>query len=390
MRSDTMQQRSLLIFQNSLKSAESIKTYTWTLDKFLKFYHIKDYDSLASMKPVDLQIMVEDYIMDLKKKINPNSIPTYYYPLQSFFESNEVDLKWKKIKKLFPSKIKSSGASAYSNDDCKLMLDVTPQLRNKTIIHLEASLGCRVGAIPGLKLKDLIEMPFGCYAVVIYEGSIEEYIGFLTPEAAKILNEYFDKRRADGEYLNPNSPVIRAKYIIGGQPSKHITVKAIHNVVYRSCLKSGLRSPENKHNGRFDKMIDHGFRKRFNTLLKLNKDIPVAITERLLGHMVYRDGGTVVKHDRSYMRADIDQMFKIFQFAIPDLTIDDIMRKQLELDKINKEKSDLEKINYVLEETVKEKDELATQLRIASTQILTDDKIKKIIDNHLKQKKNSF
>jgi len=43
----------------------------------------------------------------------------FFYPLQSFFEANDVDLKWKKIKRLFPQKVKLSGDGAYSDGDVK-------------------------------------------------------------------------------------------------------------------------------------------------------------------------------------------------------------------------------------------------------------------------------
>ncbi len=92
-------QRSLLVFQNTLNSEVTIKQYTWYLNKFIDFYKLKDFDSIIKIEPRKLQEMIEDYIMDLKKKYSPNSIPMFFYPLQSFFEANDVELKWRKIKK---------------------------------------------------------------------------------------------------------------------------------------------------------------------------------------------------------------------------------------------------------------------------------------------------
>ena len=43
-----------------------------------------------------LQEMIEDYVMDLKKRVSPNSVPTYITPLQTFLEVNDSVLKWKK------------------------------------------------------------------------------------------------------------------------------------------------------------------------------------------------------------------------------------------------------------------------------------------------------
>ena len=60
-----------------------------------------DYDSLVSVEFGKLQIMLEDYIMMIKKSKSPNSIGAYFYPVQSFCEANDIDLRWRKIKKLF-------------------------------------------------------------------------------------------------------------------------------------------------------------------------------------------------------------------------------------------------------------------------------------------------
>jgi len=128
-------QRSLLIFQNSLRSQESVKAYTYNLEKFLSFYKLRDFDSMLSINVEKLQIMIEDYVMELKRKLNPNSIPSYVNPLKLFLESNDIDLNWRKIKRLFPAPVKPSGDAAYSTEDIKKMLDCTPNLRNKTLIQ---------------------------------------------------------------------------------------------------------------------------------------------------------------------------------------------------------------------------------------------------------------
>lgn len=337
------EQRSLVLFKNWVNSQETIKRYLYQLNKFVQFYHIKDYDSLVGMDSEKLQIMVEDYVMDIKKRVNPNSVPSYYYPIQTFLEANNIELRWKKIKKLFPARIKVSGTQAYETEDIQLMLEVTPQLRNKAIIHFLASTGCRIGALTELKLKNFTELELGCYAVTIYEGSIEEYVSFLTPEASKAFNDYLNKRRADGEFLQPTSPAFRAKYIIGGQPSKPISVKASQNVVYRACLKSGLRDPDQKSNGRFEKMLDHAFRKRLITILKLTDGITPAVAERIAGHSVYHDNGVQIKHDRSYMRAQTEKLFESFKLAIPELTVSDIEKEKIEKLKLQIKNTQLEK-----------------------------------------------
>ena len=93
-------QRSLLLFHNSIKSKVTIEKYTYHLNRFLKFYHLRDYDSIVTMDSKKLQIMLEDYVMDLKKRISPNTISGYLSPMELFTDVNEISIKWKKIHRL--------------------------------------------------------------------------------------------------------------------------------------------------------------------------------------------------------------------------------------------------------------------------------------------------
>lgn len=350
-----MQQRSLLVFQNSLKSPETIKSYTWYLDKFIEYYKLRNYDSVLQIPKDQLQIMIEDYIMAVKKKIRQNSVPNYYYPLQAFLEANDIDLRWKKIKKLFPAKTKSTGNQAYTTQDVRNMLGHTTNVRNKAIIHFIASTGCRIGALPPLRIRHVIQMPLGCKVVVVYEDSLEEYVVFLTPEASAALDKYLARRKSDGEQLTGDSPLFRRKYVVGMQPAQPMTTNAAQNVIGRAAMKASLRTDDLKKNGRFEKMLDHGFRKRFTTILKMNKDIPVAITERLLGHATYRDEhGVLIKHDRSYMRAEVSQLFEHFKKAILELTVDPSERLRIKNSKLEQELSKYQKHGMEIEKLKKQ------------------------------------
>ena len=313
-------QRSFLIFQNSLRSKESVKGYTYRLKRFQNFYHLKDYDSIVTISAEKLQIMIEDYVMDLKKKISANSIPSYIHPLKLFLECSDIDLNWRKIKRLFPEPVKPTGDSAYSTKDIKKMLDCTPNLRNRALIHFLASTGCRIGAFPDMKLKHLSEMPNGCKQVQVYEDSIEEYFTFLTPEASKILDEYIEQRKKDNEILNSESPVFRTKYSLGISKAKSMTKKAMQAVIDRAVRNAGIRYFSEKKNGRYLIQLDHGFRKRFNTILKTNNDVNSNIAEKLMGH---KRG-----LDRVYLKPTKEQCFEEFRKAIPELSINESVRLQ--------------------------------------------------------------
>jgi integrase/recombinase XerD len=331
-----------------LNSKETIKQYTWYLKKFLEFYHIKGYDSLTTIEPNKLQTMIEDYVMDLKKRYSPNSLPTFYYPLQTFFEANDIELKWKKIKRLLPKKVKLSGDEAYTTQDIKKILDFAITQRNRALIHFLASSGVRVGAITGLCLRHLTEIQMGCKSVLIYDDSTEEYHTFLTPEASKAIDEYFNQRRKDGEHLTPDSPVFRENYQVGIQKPKFMTIQAVQGVIWRCTKQGGLR--ETKKGNRYSKQLDHSFRKRFNTILKLNKEINPNIIEKMMGHEKGLDG--------VYLKPTKEEMFEEFKKGMADLTIDDSERVKAENFKLQLEKSTLEKKNEQLNEALRKVDEL--------------------------------
>ena len=63
------------------------------------------------MLTIDLkqfQIMVEDYVMMLKKRLSPNSINTCMAGIEAFFDTNDLELRRKKIRRLCLVKIKKT------------------------------------------------------------------------------------------------------------------------------------------------------------------------------------------------------------------------------------------------------------------------------------------
>jgi integrase/recombinase XerD len=80
-------------------------------------------------------------------------------------------------------------------------------------------------------------------------------------------------------------------------------------------------------------MACHGFRKRFDTILKSNYNVNINLAEKIMGH------STTIPLDNVYFKPAIEQLFDEYQKAIPELIIDDKFRLQEQL----KEKD--EKIN---------------------------------------------
>jgi len=337
-------QRSLLLFENSIKSKETLRIYKYNLDKFLEWAKVKDYDSLLKVPDEKLQVMLEDYLFYLKNKVSPNSIAPILAPIELFLTLNEKEYKFKKLRKMYPGTVKKTGSYAYTTKDIQRMLHGTKKKRSRALILFLASTGVRIGAVENLKLKDLLEMSGGCKGMLFYNNTNEEYWGFLTPEAGNALEEYLEERRKDGEVIDQNSPLFRSDYRLGKLPPKPLSVYGAKGIIRRLVSNEVDRIKTGK---RYDKQADHGFRKRFNTILKLNSNVNSNIAEKLMGHKNGLDG--------VYLTPTRDECYAEFKKAIPDLTISNEEAQKLEIKKLQQEKNSL---RYKEAEVSSLKDEL--------------------------------
>ena len=115
-------QRSLLKYENAIKSEHTKRVYNHYLTKFLEWSKIKDPDGLLQLKDSFLQELLEDYLFYLKPKLSPNTIPAVFAGLELFFIINDKNLNFKKLRKMFPERVKPSGKDAWRIEDIQKML----------------------------------------------------------------------------------------------------------------------------------------------------------------------------------------------------------------------------------------------------------------------------
>jgi hypothetical protein len=108
-------ERSLLLFRESIKTKVTFQVYQRRLQEFMRFCNVSSFDELTQV--TNLQESLEDYIIEKKQSISPNSVPNYFWPIKTFCESNEIELRWKKIQRFFPSKVKTGGKRPYTTKD---------------------------------------------------------------------------------------------------------------------------------------------------------------------------------------------------------------------------------------------------------------------------------
>jgi len=331
---DLENQKSFQIFVNAIKTESTRKYYLRDLYAFLKFTKISNFDTLAGLSTDAIQDYLESYVLLLRKR-GINAVRTRVCGPELFFEMNKKLFYKKILHKLFPSDDRPlAGGVAYTNDDILTMLASTKRVRTTAIIHFLASTGIRPGGIedPPIQKKHLVKMPEGCYAVKVYDESREGYWAFLTPEAVHTLDHYLESRKLNGETISEESYLF-ANYKSGNPKTEYLTTNGLTQILKNVVRLSGVK--RTKVNGKhYDKALSYGFRKRFNTILKLNNDVNSNIAEKLMAHKRGLDG--------RYLAPTIEECFAEFKKAIPQLTIDDSERKQALLDVALKEKSELD------------------------------------------------
>jgi len=130
-----------------------------------------------------------------------------------------------------------------------------------------------------------------------------------------------------------------------------------------SQVIEGSKIPRVKQGNRYNKSSIYMFRKRFNTILKLNNDVNSNIAEKLMAHKRGLDG--------TYLQPTKEECFREFVKAIPQLTVDPTERQKIEIEIKQQKIDDLEaktqeiiektKINSELEERVKQLERMYAQ-----------------------------
>jgi len=325
-------QRSLIIFEESLKTEATRKAYLYQLEQFRKWTKIKDFDSLLQAPQKQIQELLEDYVMHLKRKVSPNSVPIYYAPIELFFVMNDITINYKKLRKLFPKKVKKGNERGYRIEEIRKIIKNAKSKRSRALVLLFASSGIRLGAIPDILLKHLSKIGKNSYAIKIYEDETEEDFVFTTLEATKAIDEYLDERKKDGEYVDQESPLIRTSYKLGIEKAKTCNLDTLAHIMARlvRCID------RKKRGNRFDVPKDHGFRKFYGTVIKDTPGITPTMSEKLINHV------GVVQLDGSYFKPTKEQMFESYQKVIPGLTIDQSEKQRAKIKELEKEKSELE------------------------------------------------
>ena len=320
--------RSYQIFLDALKSDATKSNYIYWLNKYLEWKKSKNHDELLKDTPDKIQTDIEDYIRYMKNENkSKGSIKITIYALFHFFSMNRVILNERIIKKLLPEEDAKS-RKTYSTEDVKKIIEAINiskikkhkkwffrKPRAKALILFFASSGVRLGSIPDIKIGHLEKIQ-DCYCVKIYAETRYEYLTFLTPEASYALDQYLKTR----ENLKDEDSLFQMNY------------DQIRKLIARLIIKAKIVSLNKITNPRaynrktnnwdltqtrmfLDIPMIHGFRSRYNTIMKNDNTINKSAIEVMMGHT------RKIKLDANYYIPTKNDLFLEFSKGIEALTV---------------------------------------------------------------------
>jgi len=317
----------------------------------LKFIHVSD--------PRRIEDNVIQFVISLKKQGKGfSAIHNYVSAIAKFYRTKRVYLNTKHINEYLPEFKKSKKDRPYTHEEIHKLLDVA-DMRMRAIILLLASTGMRIGAIPGLRLRNIekvsqFELDTHIYKITVYENTNDEYVVYCTFETANAIDEYLKMRQQYGEKLTQNSFLIREQFDVR-DPFKISTCKQVKaNTITRKlidlaerCLirqKETLVEGSNKKRSeiRKDVPIAMGFRKFFTNHM-LESDLKTELRWLLEGH-------NLKANDPNYIRTTPKSLQQEYEKGINALTINEENRQKIRIEKLEVEKSQLEQITLDIQE----------------------------------------
>lgn len=250
--SDILVGDSYLNFINSLKADSTKECYTNALMRFMKFFDIKDTQTLATLTPSEFEFYLKKYLEHQKQNnssYNPMSMITNTV---NHFCTNDIVINSRKISKFKTPTSNGKGRGqehdeVYTREEIQKLLNLAP-LRMKVCILVYASTGIRKGALASIKLRHLekISDNENFFKITVYSGTRDQYITFTTTECSKTIDEYFDYRTRLGEELTPDSYLIREDFDITDieqikLKSRRISDRTISSGFYALSIKAGTR-----------------------------------------------------------------------------------------------------------------------------------------------------
>ena len=190
---------------------------------------------------------VEEYTAKLAARNYPrHTILTYLHGITHYCDIEDVVVNWKRVRKFLPRRMPFRKTRGYTDSEVTTLLNHCRRKEETAIIRVLCETGMRIGAWNNFSVNKV--------NVRVYPDDIEEYMTFISKETARILTK---------EIMD-------------------IPMDAVRSITARLRKRAGVVTGETQCN--------HAFRKRFNTILKMENSVNANIAEKLMGHKNGLDG----------------------------------------------------------------------------------------------------
>lgn len=303
------------LFLESIKSPKTRENYGDAIRRFCAWAKI-DEAKLKKVRAQMIQGKLIEYIVSLKNKgMSYSSQNVALSSVRKYCEAYDIDVNFTKVSRYIGEHVTKHEDKPYSKQDIAKMMTAA-DARTKALILLLSSTGMRIGAVPGLLVRDLTKIvDMGLYKVVVYADSPKDrYYTFTTPEAAEAIDAYLNQRRIAGEDVRPSAPLFRQTFPKDeADTPKLLSFDGTAALTQRAVTRSGVRKVGDK-NARHQTAINHGFRKFANTEF-IRCGMKPIVAELLLGHRIGLQN--------NYLRLEESEVLKEYMLALDGLTISD-------------------------------------------------------------------
>jgi hypothetical protein len=325
--------RKALPVTEGLRSEQTERQYNWHFGRFKtwlseqKKEEITD-DKLLEFEREDLERDVIDYLRFLRKgrHLKHSSINLSMASIFHFCKANDMWLHKERVSMFLPEDEDNNkdDARPYKRKEIQKVLKES-DARFRVVFLLLAN-GLRVGAIPGIRRRDLTPWPLPTddpkppkvYQIKVYGRSKNHwYKTFVTPECATAIDDYaaFRKKHAREDFwANPEAPLIRDQFplynrrlIDNVEIPKAVSQSSLEKSIERIVKKAGLEN--------INVPLTHGLRQwAISTMDEVG--LRDSVRRYLTGH-------SQVGQDKHYVKPSDER--KLFEWSkcINDLTIED-------------------------------------------------------------------
>ena len=361
-----------MIFLYALKAPATKDKYIQRLTKFLDFLgyqgtkeeKARAFPAHARADPNHAFNSILKFFQSKREQIDRKemaigTVRNYVKSIKLFCDMADLQIPWAKIARGLPRAKRFADDRAPTLQEIRKIVEY-PDRRIKPVVCMMAATGIRVGAWDYLRYGDIVpierEGKLVVAKVLVYAGTPDSYITFMTPEAYREVEAWMKFRKQCGEKIRADSWVMRDlwdteaairknMHTIGIVTTpKKLSSIGIKRLIERALWAQGLLKDLEEGKKRHEFATCHALRKYFKTRCELAGVKPINV-ENLMGH------STGISD--AYYRPNESELLDDYLKAMDSLAIDDSRKLKIEVESLKADISELEQKNKRIEELEK-------------------------------------